>query len=307
MRHDEPGFQQQIVPGPLPSSGGGDQNTKRALRSPLRNSTGRRYSIVHPLWMSFFSREFYQDVGRNWRGLSFVYLMFLLFLCWIPTMTAFQRKLSEFMRTSAREFIVQVPRINIFHGEVWIDAEQPYFIKNPENGSVFAIIDTTGQHTSLDGVTANILITKRKAILRKNKRETRVFDLSDIENFTLDQHLINRWMGFLEKWFVVIIFPLLLLSSFFYRTIQVLIYAAVGTLFAKAKKAHLSFQGLMSIVIMSITPVLIIDTLLGLGEIKIPFWRLWCVVMAMAYLFFGVKVNAEEELPREPNKLGHGF
>ena len=31
-------------------------------------AAGRRFSIVQPLYLSFFSKELYQDVGRNWPG-----------------------------------------------------------------------------------------------------------------------------------------------------------------------------------------------------------------------------------------------
>ncbi len=253
--------------------------------------------------MSFFSKDFYQDAGRNWKGFSFVYLMLLLFLCWIPTMIALQRQISDFMMTSAREFIVQVPEITIFHGEISIDEKEPYFIEDPESDEIFAIIDTTGQYTSLNDTTANILVTKKKVILRKSRRETRTFDLSDIESFTLNQDLMNRWAVFFEKWFTIISFPIALLFSFVYRTIQVLIYAAIGLLFAKAKKTNLSFQALISIAIMAITPVLIIDTIMSLKKIAVPFWGIWCFVIAMAYLFYGVKANCQEEFPEEPQRF----
>ncbi len=272
-------------------------------QSRSRKSSKRRYSIVHPLFMSFFSKDFYQDAGRNWKGFSFVYLMLLLFLCWIPTMIALQRQISDFMMTSAREFIVQVPEITIFHGEISIDEKEPYFIEDPESDEIFAIIDTTGQYTSLNDTTANILVTKKKVILRKSRRETRTFDLSDIESFTLNQDLMNRWAVFFEKWFTIISFPIALLFSFVYRTIQVLIYAAIGLLFAKAKKTNLSFQALISIAIMAITPVLIIDTIMSLKKIAVPFWGIWCFVIAMAYLFYGVKANCQEEFPEEPQRF----
>ena len=58
-------------------------------------------------------------------------------------MIMMRHKISDFVATSAREFVVQLPTITIFHGELSIDEEEPYFIKDPETGEVFAIIDTT--------------------------------------------------------------------------------------------------------------------------------------------------------------------
>src|SRR2546426_3324312 len=43
----------------------------------------RRYGILHPLLLSFFSRSLYRDVGRTWKGIGFLYLLLLLALSWV--------------------------------------------------------------------------------------------------------------------------------------------------------------------------------------------------------------------------------
>ncbi|NIQ37434.1 MAG: DUF1189 domain-containing protein [Proteobacteria bacterium] len=251
--------------------------------------------------MSFFSKDFYQDVGRSWKGFSLVYLLFVLFLCWIPTMITLQHQMSDFVHKSAPEFLVQIPKITILRGELSIDEEEPYFIKDPENSDVFAIIDTTGQYTSLNDGTAKILITKKKVILKKSMRETRTFDLSDIENFVLDQDLIAKWMEIFEKWFVFMLLPVVVFGSFLYRTVQVMIYGAIGIIFSKVVKIRLGFQSLMSIAIMAITPVLIADVVIGLTKVSIPLWTLWGFIIAMGFLYYGVKANADGEILGEGN------
>ncbi len=275
--------------------------TQRIPRPPFKMRPGRLYSIVHPLFMSFFSKDFYQDVGRSWKGFSLVYLLFVLFLCWIPTMITLQHQMSDFVHKSAPEFLVQIPKITILRGELSIDEEEPYFIKDPENSDVFAIIDTTGQYTSLNDGTAKILITKKKVILKKSMRETRTFDLSDIENFVLDQDLIAKWMEIFEKWFVFMLLPVVVFGSFLYRTVQVMIYGAIGIIFSKVVKIRLGFQSLMSIAIMAITPVLIADVVIGLTKVSIPLWTLWGFIIAMGFLYYGVKANADGEILGEGN------
>ncbi len=44
----------------------------------------RRYGIIHAPVLAFYSRAFYRDVGTQWGGLSFLYLMLLLAACWLP-------------------------------------------------------------------------------------------------------------------------------------------------------------------------------------------------------------------------------
>jgi hypothetical protein len=43
----------------------------------------------------------------------------------------------------------------------------------------------------------------------------------------------------------------------------------------------------------AITPVVLLDTLRSLAEMKIPLWWPICFAIAMAYLFFAIKANAE--------------
>ena len=35
----------------------------------------KRYSIFHPLILSFFSKSLYRDVGKHWRGTGLLYLL----------------------------------------------------------------------------------------------------------------------------------------------------------------------------------------------------------------------------------------
>ena len=45
----------------------------------------KRYSIFHPLVLSFFSKSLYRDVGKNWRGTGLLYLLLIIALLWIPS------------------------------------------------------------------------------------------------------------------------------------------------------------------------------------------------------------------------------
>ncbi|MGI9066569.1 MAG: hypothetical protein ACR2HX_09210 [Pyrinomonadaceae bacterium] len=55
----------------------------------------------------------------------------------------------------------------------------------------------------------------------------------------------------------------------------------------------------LNLAAISITPVLILNLLLEFVPVHIPWWSLLGIVIALAYLFFAVKVNAEpEDLPQ---------
>ena len=253
-----------------------------------------RYSTIHPLFMSFYSKSLYQDVGRNWKGISFVYLLLLLALCWIPGMVQLHSAFSDYVTNTAPYIVEQVPPIMISNGEVSIDEPEPYFIKDTD-GAVM-IIDTTGQFTSLNETEARILLMKTKIIIRESQTETRIIDLSQVNNLLIDQSLINSWLEVLRDWFAIVIYPFAVLFSFVYRVVQALIYAAIGILMAKMLRTALTYQSLISLAIVAITPALFLDTILNFMYMAGPFWNLISFIISMGLLFYAVKANSEGEI-----------
>ncbi len=192
----------------------------------------KRYSIFSPLVLSFFSKNLYQDVGRNWKGTGFAYLLLLLALAWIPTIVQMQLGLMHFVSHDAVGLINQVPRITIKDGTVTTDVETPYFIKDPDNGKIAMIIDLTGKYDSLDGAEAKILLTQHKVVTKQSNNETRIYDLSNIKDFWLDRARLAGWARTFGSTFAVILYPFCVAGSYVFRILQALLYGAIGLLFA---------------------------------------------------------------------------
>jgi hypothetical protein len=273
-----------------------DSNQSRQPQSmsqppPLRKNQ-RRYTIIHPLFMSFYSKGFYMDVAQNWKNHAFLYLFFLLALCSVVKAVRIHYDLSDFMTKHAPAYINQFPAVTFSNGKASIDRDEPYFIKDPISGEDIIIVDTTGQINSLNDTSAVMLLTETTLIIKKSARETQVFSLSEIEDFRFDQNVYYGWLRIVKKWLAVVFFPFLVLGSFVFRLVQVLIYGIVGMLFANILKTDIEFQSLISITIMAITPVVILDTLIGPPGISAFLWRFLCFLISMGFLFFGIKANS---------------
>jgi len=253
----------------------------------------KQYSTVHPLYMSFYSRSLYRDVGRNWRGVAFLYLFLLLAVCWIPIMFKMYAGISAFIRDEAPAIVGQVPVITISGGRASVEVTMPYVIKDPDDGMPLIIIDTTGKTASLKNTEAFILLTKTELMFRRNAKETRVFSLSDMGDMVINKKTVYDWLDLFRKWFVVVLYPIVLIVSYVYRLIQVLIYAAIGIVIAKGLNADLDFQSILSLAIVADTPAIILNMLYNYSEMKMPFWWLICFLISMGYLYFGIKANAE--------------
>ena len=255
----------------------------------------RRYSIFHPLVLSFFSKSLYRDVGQHWRGTGLLYLLVVLAVLWIPTVIRGQFGFSRWADGDSKAITKQIPAITITKGQVSTDAPTPYFIKDPKTGKNLGIIDTTGEYETLENTDATFLLTKSKLIASRSAAETRSYDLSTVESFYVDRALVERWLVTARRWFVPVLYPLALIFSFIFRGIQIVIYAVIGLLFARMLNANLDFKTLMRLAAISITPVLVLNLLFEFVTVRIPWWTLIGIIIALAYLFFAVKVNAEAE------------
>lgn len=268
----------------------------------------KKFSIIHIPVLSFFSKELYRDVGLYWKGVNFSYLLLLLALCWIPTMIKMHIGFSDFVDNEAPKVVEQVPEITITDGQVSISEPQPYYIKDPENGDVLAIIDTTGTIKSLEDPNAICLLTKTNIMWRQGEFETRTIDLSEVKKFILDSERIMGWLHTARKFLVIAIYPFALLGSYLYRIVQALIYAAIGLLFALWCKVTLSYATLLRLAVVAVTPSVLVKTILGIAGVHLPYAGLIYLVAALAYLFFGVHATAQTTGPQQetqfPQQMG---
>lgn len=254
----------------------------------------KRYTTIHPLFMSFYSGSLYRDVGSNWKKISFLYLFLLLAVCLIPEMFQIRSQISDYLRDEAPKIVRQVPVITITKGKVSLDEQMPYVIKDPGTNTPLIIIDTTGRVTSLKGSEAVALLTDSKLLVRRGPGETRAADLSGIDSLVIDQSKLYDWSDIIIDNFAIVLYPLALIFSFLFRTAQVLIFAAIGMLFAKNLKIPLPFQAMISLAIVAMTPSIILTTIYQFTGLKVPFWWLISFAVSIGYLFFAVKANSEQ-------------
>jgi len=253
----------------------------------------KRYSIFHALYLSFFSNGLYQDVRKNWKGTVFLYLLVLLALTWLPVMVSVHAGLSDFVENEAPKYVNQIPKITITRGEVSLDRPAPYAIIDPDTSAPLIVIDPSGKIASLDQTLAPALLTKTKFMMRQRHRaETRIYDLSQIENLTIEREQVNGWVQAFKKWFAFVAYPFALAFSYAYRIIQVLLYAAIGMLFARLLKASLDYMDVVRLAAVAITPVIILTTVRTLWGFHVPYFWPLCFLAAIGYLFFAVKANA---------------
>lgn len=257
----------------------------------------RRYSIVDPFYLSFFSKSLYQDVARNWKGLCLTYLLALLALSVIPGVMKVQENLTNFINTEAPGFVKQVPTITITNGKASISKPQPYYIRDEKTKKPVMIIDTTGKITSLKDSPAVVLLTKTAVIVKADNKEARTFDLTDVKSLVVNRRVLYNWMDSFQGWSAFVFYPLALVFSFIYHMIGIVFYAVVGLIFARSLQVRLPFRAIVRLAVIAVTPSVIFGILLDIAGIGVPSWWYISLLISTAYVYFAVRANSGGEAP----------
>ena len=249
----------------------------------------RRYGLLHPYGLAFFSRAFYADVARHWRGLAFVHLLLVLLFSAAAYTLYFRSLIDTFVTQKAPAIIAQVPDIRITDGTVHVTVAEHYEIREPDSGQLFAVIDTTGKVTSIRQTDALLLLTTSRLAVRLSPEDFRSIDLRPIVSLHIDQTTVSQWLLDIQKWSPFILFPMALGFSFLFRCLQALLYGGLGMALAASLKAPLAYGAAVSVAIMAMTPVLLLDALLMLMDIYLPLWGFFGFLITVGYLIFGIR------------------
>jgi hypothetical protein len=252
----------------------------------------RRFSNVLAIVLSIFSGDLYRDVGRTWRGVGAVYLLVVTVVCGVPVLISMQAGMRHVARTEAGPILDQIPLIVLHDGRASTNAPMPVVIRD-SGGRALAILDTTGQISSLDSTEARVLVTSTRAFLRRRLGVTEVYDLSLLPRFEVDRVKATRWVRGFLAWAALLVSPFVIGMIFLFRLVQVAAFALVGMLLAGRLGARPGFAALMRLSAVAFTPMILLDALRGAAGLHVPLWPLLSMVIALVYVIFAIRANRE--------------
>src|SRR5262249_46675798 len=106
---------------------------------------------------------------------------------------------------------------------------------------------------------------------------------------------VGRFFRALSLWILPLGFLVAIVASLVFRLVQILIYGAVGQLFAQQQKVTLEYAALVRMSALALTPVIALETVMGFISSE-PAWFLrWplAIAIALGYLWFGIRSVAE--------------
>ena len=125
------------------------------------------YHYWQALYLSFYSKRLYIDVGKRWQGIGLLYFLLAIAVCSIPLALRVGINLDQSFNEQIIEPLLQVPDIYVQNGEASLDKPMPFLIKNKKD-QVVLVVDTR-TNDSLFGPeypNLSILINKDKVYFK---------------------------------------------------------------------------------------------------------------------------------------------
>lgn len=188
----------------------------------IKPKSSKKYRYWRALFLAFYSRAFYLEVARSWRGSGLVYCLFVIALAALPFSLKTMIRFNQFYNEQLIEPFKKMPTLNIQQGQLHFDYFMPFLIKNNQ-GEVVVVIDSAGQLTKVNYIYPDwiMLVTEDNlyfrmpsfSILPKPPKVERPYETIKFKDIDNDSFNATEWiknmhlMG--QKWvFLMMIYPL---------------------------------------------------------------------------------------------------
>jgi len=202
-----------------------------------------------------------------------------------------QAEIDDFATAVAPTLLGQLPTITITDGEATIDAPQPVVLRDPRNGAVLAVLDA-GDETPPGSENAYVTLTKKTLVVRRpDQRDARVVRLADspFANAVIDRERAQSALESVQRWFVLsVAYPVCLLGSWIYRAAEAFLYGAVALRMAAWLQRALGWRACVRVAAVALTPVIVLDTVIGIMGTPPPLWPLSYFLLTVGYVYLGV-------------------
>lgn len=252
----------------------------------------KQYGNLRAIFMSFYSRDLYRDVANNWGAGVIFYLLLLLVICWIALMFKIQPSINLFTTQLANNLTPQLPAIMVIkEGVLSTPEKRPYLIKNTDGSDkAAAIVDTSGRYKNLQDAKVDVLVTQEGVYYNDSH------NIQQMKKFpeTLTVNIYPVKVGvvitkiFSYSW--ILLFPLLVILSFFYRIVQSILYAIIGKIYAAISGTALSYYRILKLTMVAITPAIVIGTVLEFMD-RWGEYNLVLFIISLIYVIFAVSSN----------------
>jgi hypothetical protein len=277
---------------------------KRTKAQQLRPIDAPIFSYWQALFLAFYSNRLYIDVAKRWRGFGARYLLLLILVVTIPLGARLTYYFNHYFNDEIIGPLQQIPTLFIQNGEISMDKQMPYFIKN-KAGKVVVTIDTTGVISNINqNPDLMLLVTKDNVFFRSPT--IRIFNtpsMPQIQKKIYEQSLnkgsnevfaVHEWMdsNHIEriKWIVdCLIYPLVAFFSYGLTLVSMVFFAFFGQLCSIMIFKHMiSFKEACRICMVAATPQQTLFFLLTALDVTIPYSGIFYIALLSTYVSYAI-------------------
>jgi hypothetical protein len=275
------------------------------VKNKLKPINAPIYGYGKALYLSFYSKRLYIDVGKRWRGYGIGYLVLLIALWSIPFSIKMALDLNTLFNEQLTEPLLAIPTIYIQNGEATFDKPMPYLIKNRKN-EVVLIVDTTGQVNEFSEKypKLTILINKDRVSFRmpglqalggaaaiNNPNKPLVQSFGKGENLVFDGKKIVEQGAFIQWKYAgqLMVYPVITVVFFSMFLMIFLILGFLGQLFTRIFFSfRITVQQSSRLLMVATTPMMLV--LLGILISNVMFPGYGFLLMVVLSVYFSLAV-----------------
>lgn len=264
-------------------------------------------------YMAFYSRRFYVDVCKRWRGLGVGYFLVLMLIASIPLSLRIVYDFNQYFNEQLIEPFYHLPNIYMQNGQMSIDEPMPYLIRNSHQ-DVVGVIDAkaSAQDAFKFYPKLALFINESKIFFKPpklelfkqaKKKESIKDNIYEDSMYQIGDGIFNGvdWIkssGVIRlKWYTdAMVLPALTIFFFFLYLTFMFAVAVLGQGIARmAFKVRLKFRESLRLCLTAITAQVIIFFLILTFEINLPYLG-WLQVIIFAFYFGFAVFSVKGEL-----------
>ena len=142
------------------------------------------------VYLSFFSKDLYRSVVRDWKGIAFLYLMVLVVVSWLLISLKVYLVVDQAISGPVAAVVSELPSVSIKDGEMSISKKSPYEVKvHPSDGGApFPVVVFDSSTDSVKGrENVPFIVTKHSFFVGGNTDSVQQYELKQLGDMDLDQ------------------------------------------------------------------------------------------------------------------------
>lgn len=254
------------------------------------------YGLRHALYMAFYSREFYLDVEKRWRGrtiaLGFVICALLAVDFGSRTLIGFSRNLIPDADIAAKS----LPDVEAKNGRIEGQTTAPVVVKNPANNSNLLVVDLSGDFKTVGEAKSKYLLTREMLYVKDDEKKDGAGQQEwPVSTFKMDWKVRPTELPGLARQFAYGITALIVFAIMALMPTILFLNAALISGIVKACRSPRTFWESMRLCVASVVPAVVVGLLIdpilasfGVSEVLADnFTR----VVGLVYLIYAFKIT----------------